>query len=144
MYPETSTMAPKPPPAASRDVVCAHCENRLEISASAMSVNCRHCNQRLIVEDMKIKAYHAVVRLATAGRVEVVKNAQLVAEVRVSELVVNGTVQGNVRTTHRVVVGKKGRIVGDVSSPLLSVAPGGEITGSVRIGAAAALQPRGS
>ncbi|MFQ5844456.1 MAG: polymer-forming cytoskeletal protein [Planctomycetota bacterium] len=125
-------------PAETRQVICAHCDAAIEIPASAMSVNCRHCNQRLIIENMKIKAYHAVVRLATAGRVEVARKARLVAEVRVSELIVDGIVQGNVRAVERVVVGKKGRILGDVCTPRLLVQPGGQLSGQVQVGRSAA------
>ncbi|MHC4930932.1 MAG: bactofilin family protein [Planctomycetota bacterium] len=98
-----------------------------------MSVNCRHCHRRVIIEDLKIKAYHAVVRLATAGKVEVAKNAQVVAEVRVNELVVNGTVKGDVTAMERVQVGKKGRIYGDVACRSLSVQVGACLEGHFRV-----------
>ena len=52
-----------------REVRCTHCERRIEIPVQAMSVNCRHCHRRVVIEDVVIKAYHAVVRLATAGKV---------------------------------------------------------------------------
>lgn len=98
-----------------------------------MSVNCRHCNRRVIIEDLKIKAYHAVVRLATAGKVEVARRAQVVARVRVDELIVKGEVKGNVVAAGRVEVTKHGRIDGDVSCPRLSVQPGATLNGFFRI-----------
>ena len=73
-----------------KEVICTHCDCAIEIPATAMSVSCRHCHQRVIIEDIKIKSYHAVVRLATAGRVEVGKKAQVVAKLRVNELIVHG------------------------------------------------------
>ena len=116
-----------------REVYCTHCDRPIEISLQAMSVNCRHCHRRVIIEDQKIKAYHAVVRLATAGKLEVAKNAQVVAEVRVNELVVHGTVKGNVTALGPVTVGKKGSILGDVRCRRLSVQPGARLEGHFRV-----------
>ncbi len=120
-----------------REVVCPHCDHSLEIPASAMSVNCPHCNRRVIIEDLTIKSYHAVVRLATAGLLEVSRNAQVVAEVRVHDLVVEGTVKGDVTATDRVEVGKKGSIVGDVICRRLKVEPGAQLRGRYEVGAEA-------
>ena len=119
----------KPPLPKTREVVCTHCERSIEIPSAAMSVNCRHCNRRVIIEDLKIKAYHSVVRLATAGKVEVAKNAQVIAKVRVDELIVNGTIKGNVTALSRIEVGKKGAIYGDVVSRTISVQPGAKLCG---------------
>ena len=80
-------------------------------------------------EDVVIKAYHAVVRLATAGKVQVAKNATVVAGVRVRELEVKGTVKGDVIATERVSLAKKARIDGDVSCRLLSVQLGAQLLG---------------
>jgi DNA-directed RNA polymerase subunit RPC12/RpoP len=116
-----------------REVICTHCDRPIEIPESAMSVNCRHCHRRVIIEDMKIKAYHAVVRLATAGKVEVAKNAQVVAEVRVNELIVHGTVKGAVTAMERVVVGKRGTIYGDVACRSIQVQAGARLEGHFRV-----------
>jgi cytoskeletal protein CcmA (bactofilin family) len=119
---------------ATREVVCTHCDRPLDVAASAMSVSCPHCNRRLIIEDLKIKSYHAVVRLATAGRVEVLKNVQVVADVRVRELVVDGLVKGNVTAVDRVQVTKRGGILGNVTCRRLQVEAGARVEGFLRIG----------
>jgi DNA-directed RNA polymerase subunit RPC12/RpoP len=119
----------KPPLPETREVVCTHCERSIEIPSAAMSVNCRHCNKRVIIEDLKIKAYHSVVRLATAGKVEVAKNAQVIARVRVDELIVNGTIKGDVTALSRIEVGKKGAIYGDVVCRTISIQPGAKLSG---------------
>ena len=116
-----------------REVFCTHCDRRIEIPATAMSVNCRHCNRRVIIENPLIKAYHAVVKLATAGRVEVKKKAQVVAKVRVGELVCHGEIKGSVISTGRVEVSRYGRIWGDVSCPTLAVEPGAQLRGHYRV-----------
>jgi len=122
-------------------VVCTHCDRPIEIAATAMSVNCRHCHRRVIIEDLKIKAYHAVVRLATAGKVEVARKAQVVARIRVNDLVVEGLVKGDVTALGSVVVGKRGSILGDVSCKRLSVQPGAQLAGFYRVGPAFAPDP---
>ena len=125
-----------------REVVCTHCDRPIEIPATAMSVNCRHCHRRVIIEDLKIKAYHAVVRLATAGKVEITKKGSVVAQVRVADLVVEGNVKGNVTALGRVVVGKKATIEGDVSCRALSVQPGAKLSGFVRVDPGFAPKPK--
>jgi DNA-directed RNA polymerase subunit RPC12/RpoP len=125
-----------------REVVCTHCDHPIEIPATAMSVNCRHCHRRVIIEDLKIKAYHAVIRLATAGRVEVLKKAQVVAQVRVNDLIVDGAVKGNVVALGLVKVGKKGQIAGDVACRRLSVEPGAKLDGFFRVDPAFAPEPQ--
>ena len=112
-----------------REVLCAHCNGQIEIPVTAMSVNCRHCHRRVVIEDMVIKAYHAVLRLATAGKVEVANNAKVIAEVRVRELDVKGSVKGDVVAVDRVSVGKKGVIEGDVSCRRIVVKPGAQLSG---------------
>ncbi len=125
-----------------RQVVCTHCDRPIEIPASAMSVSCRHCHRRVIIEDIVIKAYHAVVRLATAGRVEVAGRAHLIAEIRVNELVVEGAVKGNVVALDRVAIGRKGTLLGNVSSKSLAVEPGATLVGRVRVSPEFELEPR--
>jgi len=118
---------------ATREVVCTHCERKIEIPATAMSVSCRHCHRRVIIEDLEIKTYHAVLRVATAGRVEVMKKGTLVADVRVNELSVEGNVRGNIVALDRVAVGKKASIEGNVSCRMLSVEPGAKLHGHFQV-----------
>lgn len=134
-------MVAKSPVPATREVVCTHCDRTIEIPATAMSVSCRHCHRRVIIEDLTIKAYHAVVRLATAGKVEVAKRATVVAEMRVNELVVEGSVKGNVTAIGAVRVGKKGSIIGNVACRKLSMEPGACLVGHVRVDPEFAPEP---
>lgn len=116
-----------------KEVVCTHCDRPIQIPATAMSVNCRHCHRRVIIEDLKIKAYHAVVRLATAGMVEITKKGSVVAQVRVNELHVEGSVKGDVTALGKVALGKKASIEGDVRCRSLTVQPGAKLRGFVRV-----------
>lgn len=118
---------------ATREVVCTHCEKTIEIPATAMSVSCRHCHRRVIIEDLEIKSYHAVTRVATAGRIDVQKKGTLVADIRVRELALEGSLKGDVVALDRVVVGKKATLEGDVCCRKLSVEPGAKLQGHFRV-----------
>ena len=83
---------------------------------------------------MRIDAYYGVVRLATCGRVEVGKRGHVAARVRVNELVVQGTVHGEVVALERVEVGPKGKVFGDLRTPRLEVAAGGVVVGRLEVG----------
>ncbi|MGH2668929.1 MAG: polymer-forming cytoskeletal protein [bacterium] len=125
-----------------REVVCTHCDHPIQIPATAMSVNCRHCNRRVIIEDLKIKAYHAALKVATAGKLEVAKNAQVVADIRVAELVVDGAVKGSVKADDRVQIGKKGVIQGDILCRRILVEPGGRLEGRLSVGPNVWIRPK--
>jgi len=129
------------PRPATREVVCTHCERSIEIPATAMSVSCRHCHRRVIIEDLEIRTYHAVTRVATAGKINVLKKGTLVAAVRVNELAVDGTVKGNIVALDRVTVGKKAAIEGDISCRRLAVEPGAKLHGRFHIDPGFAPEP---
>jgi cytoskeletal protein CcmA (bactofilin family) len=88
----------------------------------------------VIVEDVKLTRYTAVTRFATCGRLEVTKKARLVAEVRAGELVVKGSVTGDIVVTSRIEVYKTGRIEGALRARRLKLALGGTIEGPCRVG----------
>jgi len=129
------------PGPATRAVVCTHCERAIDIPATAMSVSCRHCHRRVIIEDLEIRTYHAVMRVATAGKLEVIKKGTLVADVRVNELAVEGTVKGNIVALDRVAVGKKAAVEGDISCRRLIVEPGAKLRGRFHVDPAFAPEP---
>jgi len=112
-----------------KEVICTHCDCPIEIPATAMSVSCRHCHRRVIIEDLQIKSYHAVTRLATAGRLEVAKKGKLVAKVRVQEMVIDGQVEGDVIALDRVEISKKGAVIGNVCCRRLTVHIGARLAG---------------
>jgi hypothetical protein len=112
-----------------REVICTHCDCPIDIPATAMSVSCRHCHRRVIIEDLQIKSYHAVTRLATAGRVDVAKRGKLVAKVRVREMVVDGQVEGDVIALDRLEISKKAAVIGDVCCRRLTVHLGARLAG---------------
>ena len=126
-------MVAKPTPPAVHEVLCHHCNRPIEVPVGAMTATCRHCNRRVMLEDLKIKAYHAAVKLETAGKVEIAKKAHLVAEVRVNELNVQGKVKGNVTCIGRVKIGKKADVDGDISCRSLVIESGATLDGHIVI-----------
>lgn len=124
-------MVAKPPPAESREVLCHHCNRAIDVPVGAMTSNCRHCNRRVMLEDLKIKAYHAVVRLETAGKLEVLTRAHVVAEVRVNELTIKGKVKGNITCLGPVRIHKKAEVLGDIHCRDLKVEAGAVMDGFV-------------
>ncbi len=119
-------------------VLCTHCGGEDEVAERAMSVFCSHCRQRLILEDYRIKSYHAVREFATCGDVVVEKRGTVAARVIVGNLLVKGRVQGDVRARGKIEVTRSGEIRGDLSAPRLVVEGGATLKGFCRIGAAAA------
>jgi len=117
-----------------RNIACPYCAESIGITSRAMSIFCPHCRERVILENFKIKTYHATRDFVTVGDVAVEKNGTLSAPARVRDLTVKGKVWGNVTARRRVYVKKTGLIKGDVVSPALVVDEGGVLLGHCRIG----------
>jgi DNA-directed RNA polymerase subunit RPC12/RpoP len=113
--------------------VCVHCEGSVEVARRAMSVFCPHCKKRLILEDFKIKTYHASRLLATCGSVVVEPKGILSGPVRANSLKVRGQMQGNVDAHGVVEVSKTGNLRGDIRAFHLKVASGAVLNGYFRI-----------
>jgi len=99
-----------------------------------MSVFCPHCKQRLIIEDFKIKTYHASRSFATCGDIVVEKGGIVSAPICVQNLTVRGEVKGNVEARGCVNIASTGQLRGDIRAPKLVVAPGARLNGFLRIG----------
>jgi cytoskeletal protein CcmA (bactofilin family) len=65
----------------------------------------------------------------TKGVVNIGPNANIIATVRAKKVMVAGTVQGNVEATERLTITETGRVYGDVTANILSVAPGAVFSG---------------
>jgi predicted acyltransferase (DUF342 family) len=114
-------------------VRCTHCAAEAEVAKKAMSVFCPHCKRRLILENYRIRSYKAVREFATCGDVVVERQGTVAARVLAQNLVVKGTVQGEVEARGKVEVGRTGRVYGDIRAPRLVVKAGAQIKGFCRI-----------
>ena len=65
----------------------------------------------------------------TKGLVNIGPNANIIASVRAKKVTVAGTVQGNVEATERLTITETGRVYGDITAHILSVAPGAVFSG---------------
>ena len=117
-----------------KEVTCPYCERAFEVAGRTMSLFCPQCRQRVIVENRKIRTYHASRDFVTAGDVTVEKNGTLSAVSRVNSLVVKGKVWGSVQARRAIHIKKTGLLKGDITSPLLLVDEGGVLVGRCRIG----------
>lgn len=117
-----------------KQVHCTHCNQPSEVSEKAMSVFCPHCKKRLILEDFRIKSYTAVRDFSTCGDVVVEKRGMIAARVLVGNLLIKGTVQGEIEVRDKVEVSKTGDVRGDIRASRLVVRTGAKIHGHCRIG----------
>lgn len=116
-----------------RTVRCIACESPLEVGGSAQSVICRQCRKTIDVADHKVKSYVAVRQFWTSGSVVIQKKGTLRADIRLQDLVVNGTVHGDVRARGKVEIGKTGKLYGDVMTTSLKVKKGAVLCGYCKI-----------
>ncbi len=118
---------------ATKHVCCTHCGGAIEVAKRAMSVFCPHCKQRLILEDYKIKTYHATRLFATCGDIIVEKSGVVSAAIQVMNLTIRGQVRGDVNARGCVRVARTGRLRGDIRAPRLVVSAGAELDGFLQI-----------
>ncbi len=67
--------------------------------------------------------------IKTKGTVTVGPNANIIANVHAKNVNIAGTVQGNVVATDRLSVSESGRVYGDISANILSIAAGALFSG---------------
>jgi len=98
-----------------------------------MSMFCPHCRQRMILENYRIKTYHAVRLFATCGDVMVERSGHVAGAVRVGSITIRGTVRGDIRAREKIELGRTGKLTGDIRARYLVVRDGGVLVGQCRI-----------
>ena len=126
--------APESEPMQSRVYHCTHCGQTIQASPKAFSVNCRHCNQRVSLEDYRIDAHHAITNIETSGRVSVLPEGYVRAQIRVENLDVQGQLHGNVSAAGKVSIDENAQLIGNVSAQKLEVKSGAVLRGYFTIG----------
>ena len=116
-----------------KSVICTHCGVAIDVAKRAMSVFCPSCKKRLILEDYKIKSYHASRLFATCGDIVVEKSGIISAPIQAQNLTVRGQVKGNVQAHGVVQVAATGTVRGDICATRLIVTNGGQLDGFCRI-----------
>jgi cytoskeletal protein CcmA (bactofilin family) len=67
--------------------------------------------------------------IKTKGVVNIGPNANIIANVRAKKINVAGILQGNVEAAERLTISETGRVYGDVTANVLSIAPGAVFSG---------------
>lgn len=67
--------------------------------------------------------------LKTKGSVKIGKNANVVASIKASNVSIAGAVQGNIEASDRLELTETGKVSGDISANVLSIAPGATFSG---------------
>jgi hypothetical protein len=101
----------------------------VEAAVKAMSMFCPHCRKRIILENFRIKTYHAVRLFATCGNVTVERKGHVAAPVRVGSITIRGEVRGDIQAREKVEIGKTGKLRGDITARRLVVRDGGILVG---------------
>lgn len=72
------------------------------------------------------------------------RNSTVIADLNVQELIVRGTVRGNIRATKRVALEETARIEGDIETSAIEVRDGAQIIGRIDVARRAPLESPGN
>lgn len=71
--------------------------------------------------------------LKTKGAVVVGNNATILGNIKAQNVQVSGVVQGNIEVTDKLQLTETGKVFGDISAAVLSIAPGAVFTGTSKM-----------
>ena len=117
-----------------RRIQCLHCAKDVVISERVVSTRCPHCLKRILVEDFIVTSHHALANIKTCGSLSVTTTGRVWTSVKVCDLHVQGTINGNVSAQGKVTIEPAAQVVGDVDAHGLEVKPGATLKGFYRIG----------
>jgi hypothetical protein len=121
-------------PEGAHDILCYHCGHKIVVGGRAQSTSCPGCHKRVMIEDIVVKAYQAVLSLETCGKLIVPKGGQVVAQKRViafKGIEIEGKLQcKEAISAGLVVLGPKAEWKGDLKAAALSVKHGAIVLGS--------------
>ena len=116
-----------------KTVYCLHCGKELIVSIRAVSTGCPVCNHRLSVEDFTVTSLLSRTLIETCGSVAIAPSGMLRACLRVNNLFVEGSHQGNVTAADKVTLTAGASFAGDIIAHRLEVRDGALIKGFCRI-----------
>ncbi len=113
------------------DVHCYHCGHRITVGGRTQSTSCPKCSKRLVIEDLVIKSYYAVVNAETCGKLIIARNGHVVAQKRIvafKGIEVEGKLQcKEAITAGPLTLGPKAEWKGNLKAASLSIKPGATI-----------------
>lgn len=72
------------------------------------------------------------------------RNSTVIADLNVQELIVRGTVKGNIRATRRVALEETARVEGDIETTAIEVRDGAQMVGKIDVARRAPLEAPGN
>ena len=117
-----------------RSVPCTECDQLLNVSARALSTSCPHCHQRVRLEDVIVKSFVGLRRMATTGLLSVERGGNLNAKVRAAELKLLGRIKGNVTILGSVSMGRRADFQGRLEASSVHLEQGARLRGHLLIG----------
>jgi cytoskeletal protein CcmA (bactofilin family) len=135
MTPEPPAAVPPPPPPEPRVFKSPAIEPApaapVSHSASRINAGLKITGEVFGESDLVIDGeVHGKVRLSS-GRVTVGSSGRVQAEIEAREIVVEGTVQGNLKAAESVRLGSGGRVTGSVLTPRIAIDDGARLRGKV-------------
>lgn len=101
----------------------------LSIVSKGISIN----GQVTGTEDLQIDGEVKGTVQLPAGRVMIGPEGRMSGNIQAREIVVRGTLKGNLRASERILVGKTGRWEGDSTSPRLAIEEGAMVHGKIEV-----------
>lgn len=112
-----------------RGIACYHCHERIQAPAAARSFGCPKCHRGVALDDITVGDSGWSGLLNTCGRIFIRPRARTITRVvHAGEgIEVLGVLEANVRSGGPVVVGSRGRLIGQVNATSVWIDPGGTL-----------------
>ena len=133
MPPGRGTTRPTPEVDHRKQVTCPYCEHRDTVSEYAFSVACRHCNRRIELRDLDIRSQLRE-NIHTGSLVRILPSGSVRGTVRANEVVVEGSVHGDVVAGERLRIAASGVVSGNLRTRRLEMEEGARFLGDANIG----------
>lgn len=124
---------PEPAPGGHKQVTCPYCEHRERVSEYAFSVACRHCNRRIELRDLDVRS-HLRENIHSGSVVRILPSGSVRGTVRANEVIVQGSVHGDVVAGQRLRIAATGVVRGNLRTRRLEMEEGARFHGDANIG----------
>ncbi len=125
----------KPQPRESRAVNCPKCDQAVQVSKRAVSLRCPRCGAPFKLEDVQIDQAHNR-DVDTMGHVHLGRHSNLRGNLACGELTVDGRYEGDAEVHGKIELHSGAQVLGSLAAQSLTIEPGANFRGQVRIGPA--------
>jgi hypothetical protein len=131
--PGPGVQPPRGTPGDHKQVTCPYCEHRERVSEYAFSVACRHCNRRIELRDLDVRS-HLRENIHSGSVVRILSSGSVRGAVRANEVIVQGSVNGDVVAGERLRITATGVVRGNLRTRRLEMEEGARFHGDANIG----------